>query len=151
MSNLPNEITIMKKSEHLLSYPAKTYKIGRVCHFCGEPISDQERASKMHCTRWIDESGFVHDCKRKKHQLKIQKNEDILLDFSARQRETNRQLEKIIIAHGDLVSTEILNAYNIKLGDNLKFDYRSGIAVFEYLSFKITVNPNENLHKIEKL
>ena len=132
------------------SRPAKTYKMGRVCQYCGEPIADQERTSKIHCSRYIDEFGVIHDCKRKKHTLKTQLQEDMLLDFSARQRETKRQIEKIIPAHGDLVSTEVLNAYNIQLSDNLGYRYESGLLYAKFLDYTIISNPKLNTHKILK-
>jgi len=81
--------------------------------------------------------------------LKTQPQEEILLDFAARQRETRRQILKLLTAHGDVVSTEILDAYNINLGDNLGFSYHSGIAVAEFLGFKIFTNPKLKTHKIE--
>lgn len=141
----------MKKKKEPLpnNFPEKTYKLGRVCLYCGEPIEDQARATKIHCSRWIDRFGVVHDCKRKKHQLKTRSQEDVLLDFAARQRETHRQILKLIAAHGDNVTTEVLNAYNINLTDNLGFSYHSGIGVAEFLGFKIFSNPKLKTHKIE--
>jgi len=109
-----------RKTINTTNGPAKTFALGRVCQHCGEPIADQERASKTHCTRYRDEFGVIHDCKRRKHQLKTQLQEDVLLDFSAKQRETKRQIEKVIAAHGDLVSTEVLIAYNINPGESIK-------------------------------
>jgi hypothetical protein len=138
-----------KKEQSPNNLPEKTYKLGRACLYCGEPIEDQARATKTHCSRWIDKFGVVHDCKRKKHKLKTQPQEDILLDFAARQRETHRQILKVLTAHGDYVSTEILDAYNINLADNLGFSFNSGIAVAEFLGFKIFSNPKLKTHKIE--
>ncbi len=139
-----------KKQLSQSNRPAKTFKLGRACQFCGEPIADQERASKTHCTRYRDEFGVIHDCKRKKHQLKTQLQEDVLLDFSARHRESKRQIEKLIAAHGDLVTTEVLVAYNVNPGDNLSYDYHSGLLYSKMLGYKIISNPNLNTHKIEK-
>lgn len=139
-----------KKTLDLCSRPAKTFKLGRACQFCGEPIADQERASKTHCTRYKDQYGNVHDCKRKKHQLKTQLQEDILLDFCAKQRETKRQIEKVIAAHGDEVTTEVLVAYNINPADGLSNYYHSGLLYAELLGYKIISNPRLKTHKIEK-
>ena len=129
---------------------SKTFILGRACQYCGEPIEDQARATKIHCTRWKDENGQIHDCKRKKHQLKHQPEEDLLLDFSAKQRTTKQQIEKMIAAHGVIVTTEILNAYNIILSENLRFSYQSGLATAEFLGYHIVSNPKLNNHKIEK-
>ena len=151
MHCLTQKITPMKKKViDITGRPVKTYKLGRTCQFCGEPIADQERASKTHCTRYKDEFGIVHDCKRKKHQLKTQLQEDVLLDFSARHREYKRQIEKVIAAHGDLVTTEVLVAYNVNPGDNLSYNYHSGLLYAEMLGYRIISNPNLNTHKIEK-
>lgn len=138
-----------KKEQPPNNLPEKTYKLGRACLYCGEPIEDQARATKLHCSRWIDKFGVIHDCKRKKHYLKTRTHEEILLDFAARQRETYRQILKLLTAHGDYVSTETLDAYNINLADNLGFSYDSGIAVAEFLGFKIFSNAELKTHKIE--
>jgi hypothetical protein len=140
----------MKKKDQLPSKPAKTYLLGRACEYCAEPIADQERASKKHCTRWIDEAGKPHDCKRRKFTLKNRVEDEILLDFSAEQRETNRQIEKVIAAHGNEVSTEVLIAYNVQLGHNLRYEYYSGLLYAEFLGYRIISNPILNTHKIVK-
>lgn len=140
----------MKEKINPLEKKVKTYHLGRVCQNCGEPITDQDRATKTHCSRWRDEFGVIHDCKRQKHTLKTQPYDDILLDFSAVQRETKRQIEKILADHGNEVSTEVLNAYNIKLSENLSYDYHSGLLYAEFLGFKIISNPKLNTHKIIK-
>ena len=131
--------------------PTKTYKLKRACAYCSEPIEDQARASKIHCSRWMDEAGVIHDCRRRKHQLVHKLNDDLLLDFSARQREINQQIVKAVAAHGDVVSSEVLNAYNINLSENLKFHYRSNLTTCEFLGFKIITNPKLNNHTIQKL
>jgi hypothetical protein len=138
-----------KKEQPSNNLPEKTYNLGRVCLYCGEPIEDQARATKTHCSRWIDKFGVIHDCKRKRFRLKTKPQEDILLDFAARQRETRRQILKVLAAHGDVVSTEILDAYNIYLDDNLGFSFHSGIAIAEFLGFKIISNSKLKTHKIE--
>lgn len=130
-------------------WPAKTYKLGRACLNCGEPIADQARKTKLHCSAWTDKYGVRHDCKRRRNQAKNQDNEDVLLDLCARHRETRRQIEKMIAAHGDAVSTEILNAYGINLADNLRFTYHSGIAVTEFIGYRIITNLKLQTHKIE--
>jgi len=141
----------MKRTKnHLKISSSKTYILGRSCQYCGEPIEDQARATKKHCTTWMDENGKIHDCKRKKHQVKHQSEEDVLLDFSAKQRTTKQQIEKMITAHGDIVTTEILNAYNIILSESLGFSYQSGLATAEFLGYRIVSNPTLNNHKILK-
>jgi hypothetical protein len=141
----------MKKPKiHSEKSSSKTYILGRACQYCGEPIEDQARATKIHCTRWKDAEGQIHDCKRKKHQLKHQPEEDVLLDFSSKQRTTKQQIEKMIAAHGDIVTTEILNAYNVILSENLGFSYQSGLVTAEFLGYNIVSNPQINNHKILK-
>lgn len=140
----------MKKDSLYENKPAKTYFLGRVCQYCGEPIEDQARASRTHCPRFMDEFGVMHDCRRKKHQVKHQEDEAILLDWSAAQRQTKRKIEEAVIAHGDEVTLDVLDAYNIKLQECIRFNYLEGSAVFEFLGYDIIVKPNLKTYKIQK-
>lgn len=130
---------------------AKSYHLGRACLYCGEPIEDQARASKLHCQPWSDEYGVRHDCKRKRHQDKHQKNDGILLDMNANQREIARQIERMLKTHGDEVSTDVIDAYGINLFDSIEFDLnpKEGKAVF--LGYKIVTSSSTQIHKIIKL
>lgn len=56
----------------------------------------------------------------------------------------------MIAAHGDIVTTEILNAYNVILSENLGFSYQSGLVTAEFLGYNIVSNPQINNHKILK-
>jgi hypothetical protein len=139
-----------KKVFDVTGRPIKTYKLGRVCQHCGEPIADQERASKTHCTRYRDEFGIIHDCKRRKHQLKHQLNEDFLLDWCAKQRETKQRIEEAIKAHGDELTEKMLTAYNIMLDTCIRHYDHAGTTVVEFLGYDIIINPNYIILKIVK-
>lgn len=139
-----------KKILDISGRPAKTYKLGRACQHCGEPIEDQARATKTHCTRFIDEFGVLHDCKRRKHQLKHQLSEDVLLDWCALQRQTKGRIEDAIAAHGDELSVEILDAYNINLQDCIRFNHNSRVTVVEFLGYDVLIIPNRKTYKIQK-
>jgi hypothetical protein len=130
--------------------PTKTYLLGRACQYCSEPIADQERANKTHCTRYRDENGVVHDCKRRKHQLNHQLSEDFLLDWCALQRQTKARIEDALTAHGDEVTVDILDAYNINLHDNIRFYFNSGATYVEFLDYNIIIRPNFKTLKIQK-
>lgn len=140
----------MKRITNLGVKPTKTFFLGRACLYCGEPIEDQARSSKLHCSPWIDEYGVRHDCKRKRHHVKNHERESILLDFSANQREIARQIEQMIKAHGTEVTTEILEAYAINLFGGLRFEmnYEQGVA--EFLGYKIITTTKTKTHKIIK-
>jgi len=127
-----------------------TYKLGRRCLYCGEPIEDQARANKIHCSPWVDEYGKRHDCKRQRHSLVHKPDDDLLLEISAGQRDKKRQIERMIAAHGDEVTTEVLIAYGIKLMDCLRFSYHSGQGTFYFLGYRIISNPKLKTHKIER-
>ena len=127
-----------------------TYKLGRRCLYCGEPIEDQARANKIHCTPWVDEYGNRHDCKRRRHSLLHKQDDEVLMEVSAGHRDTKKQIERVLAAHEDEVSTEVLNAYSIKLMDCLRFRYHSGIGTFDFLGYRIISNPKLKTHKIER-
>ena len=128
----------------------KTYKLGRACQFCGEPIADQERKSKIHCTRYRDEFGVIHDCKRRKYQLKHQLEEDVLLDWCSMQRATKSKIEDMIKAHGDEVKIEVLDAYNVTLDNRIKSHQHLGQTIAEFLGYNIIITPNCKTFKIQK-
>lgn len=129
---------------------SKTYTLGRVCLYCGEPIEDQARANKMHCSPWLDEYGIRHDCKRKRHQIRHQEKEDVLLDHNAKQRELTRQIENIVKTHGDIVTNEVLDAYGINLFESLKIDFNAGSGTSSFLGYQIISNAITKTHKIVK-
>ena len=129
---------------------SKTYFMGRKCQFCGEPIEDQARKTKIHCTPWIDEYGVRHDCKREKHQQKHQPEEEVLLDFGARQRKMTRQIENLIQSHGIEVTTDMLTAFDIKLSNNVSYEYNRKSATFKFIGYSIVYQIQTNTHKIYK-
>jgi hypothetical protein len=147
---MQKETPMKKKIFDITGRPVKTYKLGRACQHCGEPIADQERASKTHCTRYKDEFGVIHDCKRKKHQLKHQLHEDVLLDWCALQRENKKRIEDIIKSHGDEVSLEVLDAFNVILHNGIRYYQRSASIVVEFLGYNVIVKPKCKTFKIEK-
>jgi hypothetical protein len=130
--------------------PAQTFFMGRACQNCGEPIADQERATKIHCTRYKDEFGVIHDCKREKHQLKTKLHEDILLDWCARQRETRRRIEDAIKAHGNELTEQMLTAYNIILDTCFRYYKKAGTTVVVFLGYDVIINPKYITYKIQK-
>lgn len=140
----------MRKNSSLGTKQSKTFLLGRTCLYCGEPIEDQARSSKLHCSPWTDNYGVRHDCKRKRHHVKNHERESILLDFNAKQREIARQIERMIIAHGTEVSTDILDAFAINLFDGLKFEMNHLQGVSEFLGFKIITTTKTKTHKIIK-
>ena len=154
--NLPKEeklitlkIIFMKKKDST-GKPVNTYELGRACLYCGEPIADQARKSKFHCTEYKDEFGVTHNCRRRKYQLKHQLSEDVLLDWCAMQRKTKIQIEEVIKAHGDVVKVEILDAYNVILDNRIRSYQYSGQTIMEFLGYNIIITPNCKTFKIQK-
>jgi hypothetical protein len=130
--------------------PSKTYLLGRQCEYCEEPIEDQARATKKHCSSYIDEHGVLHDCKRKKHQMKHQLNDDKLLDWSSIQRDTKAKIEDAIKAHGEYLTFEILEAYNIKLDNYIKLNHGNQESILEFLGYDIVVKAFSKTVKLIK-
>ena len=130
--------------------PEKTYELGRACLYCGEPIADQARKNKFHCTIYKDEFGMTHNCRRRKYQLNHQLSEDLLLDWCAFQRKTKIQIEEVIKAHGNEVKIEVLDAYNVILNNCIRFYQYLGKTIVEFLGYDIIITPNSKTFKIKK-
>ena len=129
------------KKKEISSKPSLTYHLGRVCENkdCREPIADQERKSKKHCSEYTDENGIHHNCRRRKHQQKHQIHEDQLLDYAAIQRQTKAKIEEAIITHGEFV-TEAVLAKVINITTTLS----------QIVTYNIIVNPFKQSIKIQK-
>lgn len=130
--------------------PARTYFSGRACLFCGEPIEDQARLSKKHCTPWIDEYGKNHNCRRKQHHMRHAEDENILLDHNTKQRETQRQIERLIKTHGNEVTIAMLDAFGIQLSSALEHNYTTCGVESKFLGYSIISKAKSNHHKIRK-
>jgi hypothetical protein len=140
----------MNKKSSTYRGEAQTFFLGRECLFCGEPIADQERSTKKHCTPWYDEYGIRHDCKRKRHQVRHAEHDNVLYNYTAKQREFLRQIERLVAIHGDDVTTEMLTAFGISLSEAMKITITPEKAEAVFLDYKIMSTPNSNKHKISK-
>ena len=138
------------KKTVISSKPSLTYILGRVCEDCFEPIADQERKTKRHCSSYIDENGLHHNCRRRKHQKKHQINEDRLLDWSAIQRQTKTKIEEAIITHGEFVDLQILEAYGIVLNNCITISHVYQETILEFLGYYIFINPFKQTIKLQK-
>lgn len=139
-----------QKKKEISSKPSLTYHFGRACEDCGEPIADQERKSKRHCTPFIDENGIHHNCRRRKHQKKHQLHEDRLLDWAAIQRQTKTKIEEAIITHGEFVNEAVLEAYGIVLNNCISISHGNEESTLEFLGYNIIVNPFNQSIKLQK-
>ncbi len=138
------------KKKEISSKPSLTYHLGRVCEDCGEPIADQERKTKRHCTAYIDENGIHHNCRRRKHQKKHQKHEDLLLDWAAVQRQTKTKIDEALATHGEFVTEAVLEAYGIVLNNCISISHGYQESTLEFLGYNIIVNPFKKSIKIQK-
>ncbi|TRZ77545.1 MAG: hypothetical protein D4R94_02665 [Chitinophagaceae bacterium] len=138
------------KKKEISIKPSLTYHLGRACEDCGEPIADQERKTKRHCTSYVDENGIHHNCRRRKHQKKHQIHEDKLLDWSAIQRDTKAKIEDAIKAHGEFLTKEILEAYNIVLDNYIKLEHRNQESILEFLGYDLVVKSFSKTVKLIK-
>ncbi len=138
------------KKKEISSKPSLTYHLGRACEDCGEPIADQERKTKRHCTSFVDENGIHHNCRRRKHQKKHQLHEDRLLDWAAKQRQTKAKIEEAFAMHGEFVTLQILEAYGIALNNCITISHGYQESSLEFLGYNIIINPFKKSIKLQK-
>lgn len=139
-----------KTKTRISSKPTLTYHLGRTCENCGEPIADQERKTKRHCSPSVDENGIHHNCRRRKHQNKHQNHEDRILDWAAIQRTIRTQIEAAIASHGEYVNMQILEAYSIVLNNCISIDHGYQESTLEFLGYNIIINPIKKSIKLQK-
>ncbi len=140
----------MKKKQLKLPENPKrfSYFDNRKCHYCDTPIPDQARKNRIHCFPWSDDNGKLNDCKRKKHDLKHGREIEILQDHNARAKELNNKIHHMLTEHGEVVTTEILNAYNITLSFCDDFSFDGHILTTQFIDYTIVSNPITNTHEI---
>ena len=140
----------MKKKQ--LKIPANprrlTYILNRKSEYCGAPIEDQARASRKHCPPVIDEFGVSHSCKRMKHAVKHEREDELLMEYSARAKNHNKMIAKMLTDHGEQVTSEIIDAYGIRLTECLDFHFDGHQLTSYFLGFTIYSNPNTQTHRI---
>jgi hypothetical protein len=130
--------------------PNYTYHNGRSCENCDKAIEDQARASKKHCSAWVDEFGIKHDCKRQKHAEKHSREDEFLQALNASVKDANQKICKMVADKGDIVTTEVLNAYGIELSKCIDFSFDGHQCTSQFLNYYIHSNPNTHTHKIVK-
>ena len=141
-----------QKKKKITSKPSLTYHLGRKCENedCKEPIADQERKSKRHCSEYTDENGIQYNCRRRKHQQKHQLHEDRLLDWAAIQRQTKTKIEDAVATHGEYVNLEILEAYGIALNNYITISHGFQESTLEFLGFDIIMNSCKKFIKLQR-
>jgi hypothetical protein len=140
------------KKKEISSKPSLTYHLGRACENvdCREPIADQERKSKRHCSEYTDENGIHYNCRRRKHHQKHQIHEDRLLDFAAIQRQTKTKIEDAVAKHGEYVTLEILDAYGIATNNYITISHGFQESTLEFLGFDIIMIPFKKSIKLQR-
>jgi hypothetical protein len=125
-----------------------TYYLNRKCEHCGKPIEDQARTSKRHCSAWTDEYGQKHDCKRQKHADKHSREDEYLQAIIARSKDQNKKIAKALADHGEVLTTDNLNAYGIYLPFCDEHFTDGHTLTSKYIDFTIVSNPNTHSHRI---
>lgn len=130
-------------------YSGLTYNNNRECLNCGNPLADQEHATRTFCKHYYDEFGKPHDCKSDYHSKKNKPAREIHSNIIRDHRFYSKQILEMIKKKGSEVITGDLNAYDIILTDAINIELKKdGRAICRFLDYTITSNPNTNHHTI---
>jgi hypothetical protein len=140
----------MKKKQLKIPATSKdfTYFLKRMCEYCDEPIEDQARPNRKHCLPKIDEFGVEHSCKRLKHSVKHEREDELLMEYIARAKNHNKMISKMLADHGDHVTSQMIDAYGICLRECTHFDFDGHQYTSHFIDFTIYSNPNTDTHRI---
>jgi len=134
-------------------YPATqpTFEKNRKCLHCGEPISDQEHATREYCEKFYDESGKVHDCKTTYHRINDKPERLNHSNLINHHKSLGNRISGMILKKGYTVTTDDLNAYDVILSDSIRFDLKNdGTLISYFLEHTIISNPVINQHTIKE-
>ena len=125
-----------------------TYFLNRKCDYCGKEIEDQARANRKHCLPWTDEFEVEHSCKRLKHSVKHERENELLLEHNVKAKDHNKMIAKMIADHGDHVTSQIIDAYGICLRECELYYFDGYQLTSHFIDFTIYSNPNTHTHRI---
>jgi len=126
-----------------------SYHLKRACRFCKAPIADNAHATTEFCPKTYDENGKVRDCKTSYHRENDKPEREIQAEYNSRNKAIKSRIEFLLKKHGDLVTTEMLDMYEIDLTECMKYKIDpSGILTSYFLNYQIISNPFSNTHKI---
>ena len=125
------------------------FTLSRACRQCKSSIPDQAHASQEFCPKTHDENGKVRDCKTAFHRENDKPEREKQAEYNSRNKEIKSRIEFLVKKHGDLVSTDILDTYEIELAYCIQYQVsKDGILTSIFLGYKIVSNPFNNIHKI---
>ena len=126
-----------------------SYLLMRACKFCRAPIPDNAHGASEFCPKTWDENGKVRDCKTAYHRENDKPEREIQAEYNGRNKAIKSRIEFLVKKHGDQVTTEMLDTYEIELMECLRFNIESsGILTTHFLNYQIVSNPFNNIHKI---
>lgn len=126
-----------------------SYLLKRACKFCSAPIHDKAHGASEFCPKTWDENGKVRDCKTAYHRENDKPEREIQAEYSGRNKAIKSRIEFLVKKHGDQVSTELLDTYEIDLTECMRYQIEpSGILTSYFLNYIIVSNPFNNIHKI---
>ena len=126
-----------------------SYLLKRACKFCSAPIHDKAHGASEFCPKTWDENGKVRDCKTAYHRENDKPEREIQAEYNGRNKAIKSRIEFLVKKHGDQVTTEMLDTYEIELMECLRFNIESsGILTTHFLNYQIVSNPFNNIHKI---
>ena len=143
-----NDNNIRNSSKH--EGQELTFNDNRACIHCGKPLPDQLSKKRIYCEEIRDQNGnLIKDCKgafnRQKNKPEVEMHRDIINEHKT----VDERIDAMVAKKGDIVTTEDLNAYDIRLDSSLKFkisDY--GLVESYFLKYLIISNPVFKTHKI---
>lgn len=126
-----------------------SYLLKRSCKYCGAPISDNAHAATEFCPKTYDENGKVRDCKTAYHRENDKPERAIQAEYNSRNKAIKSRIEFLLKKHGDQVTTEMLDTYEIELSECMSFKVEpTGVLTTYFLNYQIVSNPFNNIHKI---
>jgi hypothetical protein len=126
-----------------------SYLLKRACRFCSAPIHDKAHGASEFCPKTWDDNGKVRDCKTAYHRENDKPEREIQAEYSGRNKAIKSRIEFLVKKHGDQITTEMLDTYEIMLTECIKYQVDpSGTLTTHFLNYQIVSNPFNNIHKI---
>lgn len=126
-----------------------TFYQHRSCLHCGKQIADQIHSRRLYCERFVLPNGDIQSCHDDFHTKKNKQKNMQYNSIINMQRKQHRNIEKLFKTQGEIVTSEELDSYNIRLDSPVKTRKIGSVIKYYFVDYLI-IQLSEQKFKIEK-
>jgi hypothetical protein len=121
----------------IMTHMQYTFKTGRKCRRCSQPISDQEHLARKYCKPKTFPDGRMENCKDKYNSPIRKKLNAPYVSMAQHHKLMHNRITSLAKVKGNTVSLEEINLWGIILQRCFQFEVKDGKFIFYFHEFAI--------------